>query len=355
MKNYKFNVNSFDMLRLLAALQVAFLHSYEFSGNYNGDNYFLSFLELFPGVPIFFFVSGYLISKSYERSATLFSFSLNRILRLYPALIVCVVINLIMIAVTGYFQNTSVSASEIVMLGVAKSSFLQFYNPDFMRAFGDGVLNGSLWTICVEIQFYMLVPLLYKCLMRGGRFENIKLVMVIIVFIVANRCLFSFSGEYSQNIIWKLYRISFMPWLYMFLVGVLVQKNFEVIARYILKLNLLFLLIVYVCIAYLLSNQGMLLGNSISPLLFFPLVVLIFKFSYSNVQITNRLLRGNDISYGVYIWHMPIINQALYLYGYDLSEGVVVGLLGLTIFAGLGSWLLIEAPSLRLKKNSIKR
>lgn len=39
-------------------------------------------------------------------------------------------------------------------------SFVQFYNPDWLRGFGTGVLNGSLWSIPVELQYYVLLPFL---------------------------------------------------------------------------------------------------------------------------------------------------------------------------------------------------
>ncbi len=40
-------------------------------------------------------------------------------------------------------------------------SFLQFFNPEQFRGFGIGVANGALWTITVELQFYVFIPLLY--------------------------------------------------------------------------------------------------------------------------------------------------------------------------------------------------
>src|ERR1700731_1772916 len=65
-------VNNFDLLRLLAALQVAVMHSI---GALKPTGYFARLLEAglyrFSGVPIFFVISGVLISKSYEHSDSL--------------------------------------------------------------------------------------------------------------------------------------------------------------------------------------------------------------------------------------------------------------------------------------------
>jgi peptidoglycan/LPS O-acetylase OafA/YrhL len=159
---WKFKENSLDAMRLLAASEVAIEHTFEFMLDERPDNLFFDILELFPGVPIFFFISGYLISKAYERSPNNWEYAKNRILRLYPALIICVAVNIMMVGATGYFSISQASNSDIALLFLGKTTFFQFYNPDFMRAFGDGVLNGSLWTICVELQFYILTPLLYR-------------------------------------------------------------------------------------------------------------------------------------------------------------------------------------------------
>ena len=43
--------------------------------------------SLFLGVPVFFSISGFLISKSYENNRVVREFALNRILRIYPALV----------------------------------------------------------------------------------------------------------------------------------------------------------------------------------------------------------------------------------------------------------------------------
>src|SRR6202011_6269624 len=77
-------VNNFDLLRLLAALQVAVVHSIGFL---KPTRYFARLMEAgldrFPGVPIFFVISGVLISKSYERSDSLRDYIRNRCLRIF--------------------------------------------------------------------------------------------------------------------------------------------------------------------------------------------------------------------------------------------------------------------------------
>ena len=85
-------VNNFDLLRLLAALQVAVVHSI---GSLKPTGYFARLLgaclDRFPGVPIFFVISGVLISKSHQRSDSLRDYLRNRCLRIFPGVWVCLV------------------------------------------------------------------------------------------------------------------------------------------------------------------------------------------------------------------------------------------------------------------------
>ncbi len=90
-----FRINNFDIIRLFAALQVAIHHTMShLKIEQNSDSVILMFSGFFPGVPIFFFVSGFLISKSYESNPSIREYAQNRILRIYPALIICTFIAL---------------------------------------------------------------------------------------------------------------------------------------------------------------------------------------------------------------------------------------------------------------------
>lgn len=351
--NANFRENSLDMLRLLAALQVAVLHSFEYMDHTLTQNLFFNILRIFPGVPIFFFISGFLISSAYERSKSLHQYAENRGLRLYPALWICLIVNILLVGSTGYLDSVSAGFDDVLLLFLAKGTFLQFYNPDFMRQFGDGVLNGSLWTICVELQFYVLIPVLYYVLNRFNLFGNKTLLIMIVVFCLFNRLMVDLQEDYSETVLWKLFRVSFIPWFYMFLLGVFFQRNFDFLASIFLKVKLRWYVSIYLIWAYYSSFfLGMAVGNNINPLNFFLIAALVFRFAYWKPHISKNLIRGNDYSYGIYIWHMVIVNQFVY---FNLQSSLNI-LMAVFISAAIAivSWHLIEKPSLRLKRFSIK-
>jgi peptidoglycan/LPS O-acetylase OafA/YrhL len=341
--------NAFDLIRLLAALQVAVVHSTESLAPGLAGSWWIRLLALFPGVPIFFFISGLLISRSYETNSDLREYAVNRSLRIFPALVVCVALNLVMVASTGYFATVSAGVGDVVLLGLAKSTFLQFYNPDFMRGFGDGVLNGSLWTICVELQFYCLVPLLYVALRGFDRHRsNLRLLALTAVFFAFHQLLGLLAPEHGETIAWKLFHVSFLPWFYMFLVGVLVQRNLDRLLPIAQRVPMLPLLGGYVAWAWVARAAGLSLGNGLSFLVFLPLAFLVFRAAFSGLREASERLRRNDVSYGVYIWHMPFVNQLLF-YEHE-GTGMLAAALVATVAAATLSWFLVERPMLTLKR-----
>ena len=347
-----FKNNSLDLVRLLAAFQVAMFHCFHYIPNIASESIFFKLILLFPGVPIFFFISGYLISKSYESKPNLREFGKNRALRIYPALIVCVVINVFAIALTGYFQAEQVQTHEVLLLVAAKSSFVQFYNPDFMRAFGDGVLNGSLWTICVELQFYLITPIVYILMRKWNLLSTQNLLLLALLFLLANRALVYTAPEFGGSTIWKLARVSFIPWFYMFVIGIVFQREYNRIHSLLTRVPALPIVGAYMVFAFYGSQNGLALGNYVSPVIFAALAVVIFRVSYSLQPFTRRVLRGNDISYGLYIWHMPVINHLLYTSETTHYWSSYLAL-AISFFLALLSWKLIEKPTLKLKKFQI--
>lgn len=349
-----YRLNNFDLLRLLAALQVAVNHAIGNLSIEPGEfaTMLLRISYLFPGVPIFFFISGFLISKSYESNHHLSDYFQNRVLRLYPGLITCVAISFVLIFLSGYMASTNTGFLDWALLFLAKTSFIQFYNPDFMRAYGDGVLNGSLWTITVELQFYLMVPVFYILFnLLDNRKANKKLLYLLAFFLIINRLYAYIPAEYHETIPYKLLGVSFLPWFYMFLLGVLAQKNFDTIHKYI-KGKFHIFLVLYLVIGTISINNSIVLGNNINPLLYILLIITILSFAYSMPGLSNRILRRNDISYGTYIYHMPVLNFMTYS---GMSGNVIYMVLALltTVVVATLSWIFIEKPSLLLKKHPL--
>ena len=348
-----FRVNNFDIIRLIAALQVAIMHTMSHLGVEFTSSAMFSVLSYFPGVPIFFFISGFLISKSYENNALIKDYAKNRILRIYPALIVCTFVALLSIYMTGYLANRDFSVIQFVLWVIGQISFFQFYSPEFMREFGTGVMNGSLWTITVELQFYLMVPILYWLFsLARPNGTNRNLFILIFIFMIFHVTKYSFLSEYNDNLLLKLFCVSFVPWIWMFLVGVFFQKNFaklhKVLSGKVLYALPLYLMISFYSTTYLRWNMG----NGINPIIFISLAFFVFSFAYSYPMLSQNLLKRNDISYGVYIYHIPVVNILIY-YGYTTKLSYVIFAIVVTVlFAGL-SWVVFEKKSMKFKMHPL--
>jgi peptidoglycan/LPS O-acetylase OafA/YrhL len=70
------------------------------------------------------------------------------------------------------------------------------------------------------------------------------------------------------------------------------------------------------------------------------------------IKIFENFLNKNDISYGIYLYHMPIVNFLIYnnVYGSLFSFTIC---LSLTLLLAIISWKVIEKPFLSLKKMSL--
>jgi peptidoglycan/LPS O-acetylase OafA/YrhL len=348
-------VNNFDLIRLAAALQVAFSHAIADFGGVAPAWWVKSITDLFPGVPIFFFISGFLISKSFEKNSILKEYALNRFLRIYPGMAVCFLVSLVSVWLSGYFRTASVSLSALVLWAAAQLSIVQFYNPEFMRHYGVGVLNGSMWTITVELQFYILVPLLYAALRlrdMSRRHTNAALVALVLAFMIANQLFVHAAADHGKAFWYKLVGVSFAPWLYMFLIGVFVQRNFELILP-MLQRRSVALIAGYFVLALIGERVlGWGFGNNLNPLQFMALSAVTFAVAFSAVTTSDRVLRRNDLSYGVYVYHAPVINLLLATRVAG-GLGAVLLVIGASLALAYASWRLVEKPALGLKRHPL--
>jgi peptidoglycan/LPS O-acetylase OafA/YrhL len=350
------HVNNFDLLRLLASLQVLFIHACEHLKITYPESVMIliSPLLFFPGVPIFFTISGFLIIWSFERNKDqLKKFYRNRLLRIYPALWGCLLLTILVLLGFSIITPLQLCSKEMMTWLICQLTIFQFYTPDLLRSFGVGNPNGSLWTISLEIQFYLIVPILYWLIFKPAQkkiaYYCIALLCILSVsaYVYAN----SLPDESMQS---KLTGVFLLPYLYNFIFGIIIYKEWKFFKR-ILSDKALYWLAFYllyslICSSYLKlyipsywPNAWGFLANSI-------LALTIISMAYTATSFSTALLRGNDFSYGIYIYHMLVVNVFVQLSytGSILSLGCVFIL---TFLLAVGSWFLIEHPILKWKSH----
>jgi peptidoglycan/LPS O-acetylase OafA/YrhL len=345
----RFRDNNLDLLRLVAAMQVAVVHSKEsFGVELPSVVEFL--LDAFPGVPVFFFLSGLLIYRSYGNAGGLAQFALNRGLRLLPALWTCVLLSLLSVWATGYALEGA-GIWKILIWLTGQMTFVQFYNPSWLRDYGVGVVNGSLWTIAVEIQFYALTPLLWRSVQsaRGGART---LLVLAAVFALGNLAYISLPRDVSDGLAGRLMMVSFVPWFYMFVLGAAVAMRPELIEASLSR-PLWQWLSVYVLLAGATRALGLPLGNLVNPALVAALIPVVLHAGFARPGLAARWLHGSDISYGAYIYHMPVINVVLAT-GALVAWPAVFATLACTVILAALSWRVVERPALRLKRRTLR-
>jgi len=332
--------NNFNLLRLLAALQVVYTHTVEHLHIANETVFFINkLIAYFPGVPIFFLISGYLITMSYEKNHSLKEYTKNRALRIFPGLYVSFLIGLMILWYFG--QLNGVGVMDMIPWMVAQLSFFQFYNPEFIRDFGVGVINGSLWTISVELCFYMILPLLYMFLQK----DFFKRFAVLLFFSFG--FYYYIHGLSSNMLIYeKLIKSSILPYLFYFLFGIAMYKYRDKLIMYIENKVLLFLgLYFFIC----LIEVDLFFYDVVRQVVF---LAFIFSFAFSYRSLSSKIVGNNDFTYGVYIYHMLIVNVMVEKGMLGEVQNLMMVLV-LSLICGVLSYFLVEKPFLKMKKRSL--
>lgn len=232
------------------------------------------------------------------RSASLSQYCKKRFWRIFPELWVAVLIEiLVMLAL---FQG-DIQWDKLGLFTIAQGTFFQFWTPDFLLSYGCGCPNGALWTICVLIQFYLMAYYTFKVLI--GR--NIRTWLIVISVFIFIAYLTPYIQQLLPKILGKLYGLTFLLYYWMFLIGAFLseykKRMLPICKKYWFAFCLMTIAIMVTGWDIQLGMYGM--GRSIC--LFFCLIG--FAYSAPCFDVTT------DISYGVYIYHMTVVNAFIEL------------------------------------------
>ncbi len=225
------------------------------------------------------------------------------------------------------------------------------WTPKFLEGYGTGSINGSLWTIPVEVTFYILIPFIYLLMRKIGKPHGVLLTIVILSFLIQYLIYFLHPDTASLALASKILKATAIPWIGMFCFGILAQRNIERIYPIVAGRVLLFA-VIFIVLA-LISDYAPLYpllkgySNSMGILNYLATCALVLSIAYSGRGLSDRILKRNDISYGVYVFHMPVIN-ILVQNEIGGNSGFALAALSTIALACL-SWFLIEKPALGLK------
>ena len=334
--------NNFDLLRILFAWFVIVSHSYVLNGDGATDPLFemtqQTFLLSFIGVKGFFIISGYLIFKSMVVSTSIFEYLVKRVLRIFPALAVVLLVTLVAVFfiypnnMPPFFSNKEVYAYFLGNIILFKP---HFFISGIFAGLPSSAINGSLWTIEYEFFFYLFILLFFYFR------SNKKILKALLVIVVA---------------LFLMVRLAFYDWT--------VQTHFFIPLEHLFDLGPYFLMgSLLSCFNF----DTMPPKNALAAVLSLVLVASVyFKIGHTVVYFTLPFLviyvgkqtsklaswvhtTMGDPSYGIYLYAFPL--QQLIIYWYRPSTLVlfVASTIGAFIFGYL-SWIFIEKKALALKQ-----
>lgn len=308
------------------------------------------------GVDIFFVLSGFLITsllwEEWYRAhdISLRRFYLRRILRLIPALAAFLLF--VQCYSLAVFHGSQLRTMEKTIAAVI------LYIANWVEAFqwfDLGPLSHA-WSLSIEEQFYMIWPLGLLLLLRFGLKQRwiVRLLIVVIIVIAIRRGLM-WAGSDSGGRIYFGSDTRFDELLSGCALGIWIHSpafpwnEARSVARYMLfpALAALLLVIVFPPPQWAMYTLGW-------PLMELAVGIVIVAFLLGAVPTVQKLFELppavwiGRISYGLYLWHAPILGRAG---GWSsLGRFRMLAGLGLSFAAASASYYLLELRFLRRKR-----
>ena len=327
------NKNNFDGIRIGLALIVVFAHLSVLT-QVAEFKVFESIFDSNFAVKGFFAISGFLVTKSYLTSNSLFEYAEKRFRRIYPAYLTSIFICLFIGAcVTSLGFYDFITASQTLKYFLSNALFLNFIQPTLPFVFDNNpihALDGSLWTIKVEVMLYFCMPPLIFLFTRLGLAKT-----TITFFLLSVAWVYFFVFVYSGNKGGEI-ALQFPGQLSYFILGSLFAINKKILSK------IKWIALVSCIILYSISNPYAKL--LIDPIAYSSIVIFLSTMAFRSLN----LGKYGDISYGIYLYHFPIIQFLIFL---DLfKSNVWVGFslaFILTIAMTFASWHFVEKKLLK--------
>ncbi len=292
------------------------------------------------GLDVFFSISGYLVTGSWDRTPRLAGFLAKRARRIFPGLIACVVATILIVGplATRLQLGVYFASPETWSYLQNIALHLKLTLPGTFEASPEaGAVNGSLWSLLPEFACYLTVPLLAACFARGRIASRVATLGVLAALIGgAGLYLFEFHRGpsiqgYGVDLKYALVEVPFF-----FVGGALALLEPRVAGLWRADFCLAFFTLNYAITAWL--------GSWNIPFEWFTLPYMAICFGRMSLPLVRDAGRFGDLSYGMYLYAFPI--QQLMLTLWPGHPYPVLACVAMTAGVAWLSWHLIERPAL---------
>lgn len=189
-------------------------------------------------------------------------------------------------------------------------------------------VNAALWTIKIEVMFYIAVPIIGYFL--TGKKKIFIIVLIYILSVTYSYKLFSLSATYLSEYYLRLER-QLPGQLAYFISGALLYYYYDLFSKYA---------------SYLIGPALVILVVDkyfVDLYFIYPISLAIVVIYFATIfKYMGNFGKFGDLSFGVYIWHFPILQLLLF---YNLFSNPVLGVIAFAVcvlVAAFLSWHLIE-------------
>lgn len=337
--------NNFGLMRLALAFAVLASHAYYLkTGSPLAEPLALLTAHSLGehAVQVFFFLSGVMVAQSLDRSSTTLSFVMGRVLRIFPGLIVCVLLTAFILGPlvsdlqpVAYFTDPQLVG--YLWRTLALTTGLASLPGVFETLPAAGTVNMSLWTLKYEV-------LCYACLAFAG---------LLGLFAPRRRAL---AATLLAAFIVTVFLEAPDP-----VQGYTAAENVRYFALFFATGTLAYLLRdILVINAVLLAILGLLFYTALGTH-YFELASALFLgygalcFAALPTGRFRHLANRYDLSFGVYIYACPLQQQIVERLPHASAESQML-IAGLAVIPfALLSWVLVEKPALQARSRLTAR
>jgi len=330
--------HGFDVLRLVAATLVIYGHAFPLTGAVSPG--FLGNSIQTIGVKIFFVISGFLITKSWLASRSLSDYMLKRVLRIWPGLAVTILLTafvlgplLTSLALSDYFLSSS------PWRYLRNTLLYPVY--DLRGVFEHNVypnaVNGSLWSLPVEVSMYIAVPLI---LWKRQRDSVLPIVIAAVALVLLGLSYVRVAPPAAPLVMYGTSLLSMLDVACYFMVGgVCSFAKVDIFRRHWLLFAALLLV-------------GQLIGHPVIAEIYLAVVLPLFVIGFGLLRLAwwGRITRGNDYSYGMYLYGFPVQQWLLFANPGGRAEENFIWSMPVVLLFAVASWHGVERPALRFKR-----